>query len=149
MHQDSCPLASSGIVAGLLTGFGLDLLAGKLSGPKVDRATLNLVGLLFSSILLPGLARAVVAQQHKIKKGACWSKFKKEVRNAFVNIARFQQQLKRKQQSECCHHSAMQGTSGPWSLSSEQPFSLPEKGWQTRCIVTSCLEVMLAAGDGV
>eukprot|EP00971_Amphidinium_carterae_P020949 413359-Amphidinium_carterae.1 len=57
---------SSCIVAGLLTGFGLDLLAEKLSGPTVDRATLQLVGLLFSSILLPGLAWALVAQQQKI-----------------------------------------------------------------------------------
>eukprot|EP00971_Amphidinium_carterae_P305637 6073868-Amphidinium_carterae.1 len=50
--------ASSCAVAGLLTGFGLDLIAGKLSGPKVDRATLQLIGVLFASILLPGLARA-------------------------------------------------------------------------------------------
>eukprot|EP00971_Amphidinium_carterae_P280030 5558864-Amphidinium_carterae.1 len=32
------------IVAGLLTGFGLDFLAEQLSGPTVDRATLQLVG---------------------------------------------------------------------------------------------------------
>eukprot|EP00971_Amphidinium_carterae_P005642 112000-Amphidinium_carterae.1 len=37
----------------LLTGFGLDLLAGKLSGPKVDPVTLQLVGVLLASILLP------------------------------------------------------------------------------------------------
>eukprot|EP00971_Amphidinium_carterae_P170255 3373318-Amphidinium_carterae.1 len=43
---------------GLLTGFGLDLLAGTLSGPTVDRATLQLVGVLFASIILPGLAWA-------------------------------------------------------------------------------------------
>eukprot|EP00971_Amphidinium_carterae_P326488 6457313-Amphidinium_carterae.1 len=56
---------------GLLTSFGLDHLAGKLSGyisgPKVDCATLQLVGLLFASILLPGLAWALVAQQKKNK----------------------------------------------------------------------------------
>eukprot|EP00971_Amphidinium_carterae_P063237 1251428-Amphidinium_carterae.1 len=45
---------SSCIVAGLLTGFGLDLLAGQLFGEKVDRATLQLIGVLFTSILLPG-----------------------------------------------------------------------------------------------
>eukprot|EP00971_Amphidinium_carterae_P209003 4146409-Amphidinium_carterae.1 len=42
------------IVSGLLTGFGLDFLAVKLSGPDVDTATLQLVSVLFSSILLPG-----------------------------------------------------------------------------------------------
>eukprot|EP00971_Amphidinium_carterae_P348569 6490568-Amphidinium_carterae.1 len=42
--------------SGLLTGYGLDFLAKKLSGPKVDRATLQLVGVLFASIVLPGLA---------------------------------------------------------------------------------------------
>eukprot|EP00971_Amphidinium_carterae_P055369 1091420-Amphidinium_carterae.1 len=41
---------------GLLTGFGLDFLAEKLSGPDVDAATLQLVSLLFVSILLPGFA---------------------------------------------------------------------------------------------
>eukprot|EP00971_Amphidinium_carterae_P252706 5017195-Amphidinium_carterae.1 len=49
------------IVAGLLTGFGLDFLAEQLSGPTVDRATLQVVGVLLSSIFLPGLARAIVA----------------------------------------------------------------------------------------
>eukprot|EP00971_Amphidinium_carterae_P313977 6240312-Amphidinium_carterae.1 len=49
----------------LLTSFGLDLLAGILSGPQVDRATLQLVGVLFASILVPGLARALVAHQQK------------------------------------------------------------------------------------
>eukprot|EP00971_Amphidinium_carterae_P203246 4033444-Amphidinium_carterae.1 len=55
-----------------------------LSGPEVDRATLQLVGLLFSSILLPGLARAFVAQQQnlqKIGKGACCSKLNKDGTN--------------------------------------------------------------------
>eukprot|EP00971_Amphidinium_carterae_P069994 1384976-Amphidinium_carterae.1 len=42
--------------SGLLTGFGLDFLAEKLAGPRVDRATLQLIGVLLSSILLPGLA---------------------------------------------------------------------------------------------
>eukprot|EP00971_Amphidinium_carterae_P008598 169433-Amphidinium_carterae.1 len=44
-HLDICSLVStsSGTVAGLLTGFGLDLLARQLSGPTVDRATLQLV----------------------------------------------------------------------------------------------------------
>eukprot|EP00971_Amphidinium_carterae_P255758 5077727-Amphidinium_carterae.1 len=37
----------------LLTGLGLDFLAGILSGPTVDRATLQLIGVLFASILLP------------------------------------------------------------------------------------------------
>eukprot|EP00971_Amphidinium_carterae_P035453 697990-Amphidinium_carterae.2 len=66
------------IVAGLLTGFGLDFLAGQLSGPKVDRATLQLIGVLFASILLPGLARALVAAKwhsnRKMSKYACCSK---------------------------------------------------------------------------
>eukprot|EP00971_Amphidinium_carterae_P280440 5567381-Amphidinium_carterae.1 len=66
---------------GLLTGFGLDRLAGMLFGPQVDRATLQLVGLLFSSILLPGPTRALVAQQHKIGKGACCSNINKEGTN--------------------------------------------------------------------
>eukprot|EP00971_Amphidinium_carterae_P128769 2550490-Amphidinium_carterae.2 len=39
---------------GLLTGYGLAFLAGKLSGPTVDRATLQLVGVLSASLLLPG-----------------------------------------------------------------------------------------------
>eukprot|EP00971_Amphidinium_carterae_P271506 5387015-Amphidinium_carterae.1 len=74
------------IVAGLLTSFGLDLLAGKLSGPQVERTTLQLVGVLFASILLPGLARALVTQQ-QIGKAACCSKFIKKGRNALMNIA--------------------------------------------------------------
>eukprot|EP00971_Amphidinium_carterae_P290151 5761029-Amphidinium_carterae.1 len=41
------------IVEGLLTGCGLDFLAEKLSGPRVDGATLQLIGALFASILLP------------------------------------------------------------------------------------------------
>eukprot|EP00971_Amphidinium_carterae_P122664 2428369-Amphidinium_carterae.1 len=32
------------IVAGLITGFGLDFLGGILAGPSLDRATLQLVG---------------------------------------------------------------------------------------------------------
>eukprot|EP00971_Amphidinium_carterae_P118656 2350703-Amphidinium_carterae.1 len=52
---------SSCTVAGLSTSFGLDLLAGKLSRPGVDRATLQLVGLLLASIFLPGLARASIS----------------------------------------------------------------------------------------
>eukprot|EP00971_Amphidinium_carterae_P047462 934888-Amphidinium_carterae.1 len=51
---------SSCTVPGLLTGFGLDFLAGQLSGPSVDRATLQLIGVLFASILLPGIAGAIV-----------------------------------------------------------------------------------------
>eukprot|EP00971_Amphidinium_carterae_P334194 6469327-Amphidinium_carterae.1 len=38
--KSSCHLNRSG----LLTGYGLDFLAKKLAGPKVDRATLQLVG---------------------------------------------------------------------------------------------------------
>eukprot|EP00971_Amphidinium_carterae_P333487 6468264-Amphidinium_carterae.1 len=34
----------------------------KLSGPRVDSATLQLIGVLFSSILLPGLASLLMAQ---------------------------------------------------------------------------------------
>eukprot|EP00971_Amphidinium_carterae_P143366 2840339-Amphidinium_carterae.1 len=49
--------------AGLLTSFGLDLLAGQLCGPTVDRATLQLVGVLCASIFLPGLARARVSTE--------------------------------------------------------------------------------------
>eukprot|EP00971_Amphidinium_carterae_P041736 820017-Amphidinium_carterae.1 len=63
---------SSCTIAGLLTGFGLAFLAEQLSGPTVDRTTLQLVGVLLSSILLPGLARALVTQ-HQIGKGACCS----------------------------------------------------------------------------
>eukprot|EP00971_Amphidinium_carterae_P084843 1678928-Amphidinium_carterae.1 len=47
---------SSCTVAGLLTGFGLDLFAGKLFGSRVDGATLQLIGVLFASILFPGLS---------------------------------------------------------------------------------------------
>eukprot|EP00971_Amphidinium_carterae_P058669 1160231-Amphidinium_carterae.2 len=109
MHKDAIvfnthlyPL-SSWTIAGLLTGYGLDHLAGKLLGPKVDRATLQLVGMLFASILLPGLARALVAQQQKFGKVACCRKLNKEGTNArmswvpksaLVNIAIFQQQMK-------------------------------------------------------
>eukprot|EP00971_Amphidinium_carterae_P175350 3475941-Amphidinium_carterae.1 len=59
-HLTKCSFisTSSCTAAGLVTGFGLDLLAGMLSGPKVDRATLQLVGVLIASIFLPGLARA-------------------------------------------------------------------------------------------
>eukprot|EP00971_Amphidinium_carterae_P348391 6490464-Amphidinium_carterae.1 len=41
------------IVAGLLTGCGLDFLAGKLSGSRVDGAMLQLIGVLSASILFP------------------------------------------------------------------------------------------------
>eukprot|EP00971_Amphidinium_carterae_P250073 4964278-Amphidinium_carterae.1 len=49
----------------LITGFGLDFLAGLLSGPSIDRATLQLVGTLFASTLVPGLVGAWVALQQK------------------------------------------------------------------------------------
>eukprot|EP00971_Amphidinium_carterae_P348436 6490487-Amphidinium_carterae.2 len=81
LFQHSCISTSRCIVAGLLTGFGLDLLAGLLSGPTVDHATLQLVGVLFSSILMPGLAWALEEQEEKI------CKLKKERRNAPMNIA--------------------------------------------------------------
>eukprot|EP00971_Amphidinium_carterae_P286663 5691230-Amphidinium_carterae.1 len=42
--------------ARLLTGFGLDFLAEKSSGPDVDTATLQLVSVLLVSVLLPGFA---------------------------------------------------------------------------------------------
>eukprot|EP00971_Amphidinium_carterae_P034912 687450-Amphidinium_carterae.1 len=45
--------------SGLLTGMGLEFLAGKLSGPSVDSTTLQLVGMLFASTLFPGLERAI------------------------------------------------------------------------------------------
>eukprot|EP00971_Amphidinium_carterae_P238766 4739657-Amphidinium_carterae.2 len=48
-------------VAELLTGYGLQ--AGVLFGPEVDRATFQLVGVLFFSILMPGLARAYSAKK--------------------------------------------------------------------------------------
>eukprot|EP00971_Amphidinium_carterae_P229155 4545539-Amphidinium_carterae.1 len=51
------------LVSGLLTVFGLEFLARKLSGPNIDGATLQLVGLLFASTLLPGLAH--VAQRNE------------------------------------------------------------------------------------
>eukprot|EP00971_Amphidinium_carterae_P107154 2122642-Amphidinium_carterae.1 len=50
------PLEIAFYKSGLLTGYGLDFLAQNLSGPNVDRATLQLVGVLFASIVLPGLA---------------------------------------------------------------------------------------------
>eukprot|EP00971_Amphidinium_carterae_P051276 1009579-Amphidinium_carterae.1 len=75
---------SSCIVAGLLTGFGLDQLAGKLSGPKIDRATLQLVGVSFASILFPGLYRAFLGQQQDI----FWH------RNEIMDIAGFQHRLR-------------------------------------------------------
>eukprot|EP00971_Amphidinium_carterae_P337305 6474042-Amphidinium_carterae.1 len=53
------------IVTGWLTGYGLDFLAEKVSGPRVDSATLQLIGVLFASILLPGLATSFMAQQQK------------------------------------------------------------------------------------
>eukprot|EP00971_Amphidinium_carterae_P125205 2480760-Amphidinium_carterae.1 len=68
LNNEGPNICTSCIVAGLLTGFGLDLLADKLSGPTVDRATLQLVAVLFASILLPGVARALVAQLQKIKQ---------------------------------------------------------------------------------
>eukprot|EP00971_Amphidinium_carterae_P173318 3435998-Amphidinium_carterae.1 len=46
-------------VSGLLTGFGLDFLAGKLSGPGIDSTTLQLIGLLLSSTLVPGTATKI------------------------------------------------------------------------------------------
>eukprot|EP00971_Amphidinium_carterae_P181039 3591195-Amphidinium_carterae.1 len=55
------------VLSGLLTGFGLDFLAGQLSGPSVDSATLQLVGVLFASILVPGL---VGTQQKEVKPAA-------------------------------------------------------------------------------
>eukprot|EP00971_Amphidinium_carterae_P266133 5279278-Amphidinium_carterae.1 len=36
-----------------------------VSGPRVDSATLQLIGVLFASILLPGLASLLMAQQQK------------------------------------------------------------------------------------
>eukprot|EP00971_Amphidinium_carterae_P318878 6338576-Amphidinium_carterae.1 len=45
------------IATGLITGVGLELLAERLSGPNVDSAALQLVGVLFASTLMPGLAR--------------------------------------------------------------------------------------------
>eukprot|EP00971_Amphidinium_carterae_P235407 4671822-Amphidinium_carterae.2 len=56
-----CNYTSKRARAGLLTSFGFDLMAGQLSGPSVDRATLHLIGALFASILFPGLATALVA----------------------------------------------------------------------------------------
>eukprot|EP00971_Amphidinium_carterae_P203909 4046620-Amphidinium_carterae.1 len=64
--------------AGLLTSFGLDLFAEKLCGPTVDRATLQLVGVLFASILLPGLLGNLWHSNRNIDKGACCSRFNKE-----------------------------------------------------------------------
>eukprot|EP00971_Amphidinium_carterae_P175714 3482789-Amphidinium_carterae.1 len=49
----------------LLTGCGLDFLAEKASGSRVDNATLQLIGLLFASILMPGFASLLMAQQQK------------------------------------------------------------------------------------
>eukprot|EP00971_Amphidinium_carterae_P312309 6207306-Amphidinium_carterae.1 len=41
------------IVSAAATSFGLDVLAAKLSGPKVDSRWLQLLGLLLASIVLP------------------------------------------------------------------------------------------------
>eukprot|EP00971_Amphidinium_carterae_P082165 1625249-Amphidinium_carterae.1 len=46
------------IASAAATSFGLDFLAAKLSGPKVDSRWLQLSGLLLASIVLPGLARS-------------------------------------------------------------------------------------------
>eukprot|EP00971_Amphidinium_carterae_P346430 6487878-Amphidinium_carterae.1 len=43
------------LLSGVMTGFGLDLLAAKVSGPSVDDATLQIVGLWLASILFPCL----------------------------------------------------------------------------------------------
>eukprot|EP00971_Amphidinium_carterae_P327777 6459310-Amphidinium_carterae.2 len=40
----SLTATSTCTAAGLLTSFGLDLVAGQMSSPEVDRATLQLVG---------------------------------------------------------------------------------------------------------
>eukprot|EP00971_Amphidinium_carterae_P045031 885750-Amphidinium_carterae.1 len=56
------------LFSGLLTSFGLDLLARWLSGPEVDRATLQLIGVLFASVLLPGLARPLLERQQKSRQ---------------------------------------------------------------------------------
>eukprot|EP00971_Amphidinium_carterae_P288026 5717655-Amphidinium_carterae.1 len=55
-------------LAGLVTGFGLEFLAGLLSGPDADSATLQLVGVLCGSTLLPGLAGACVPKCQKQNK---------------------------------------------------------------------------------
>eukprot|EP00971_Amphidinium_carterae_P270855 5374820-Amphidinium_carterae.1 len=73
-HRIQYSSTSSFTIAGLLTGFGLDLLAGQVAGPTVDRATLQLIGVLFASIFLPGLARALVRSnrlynKHLVKQG--------------------------------------------------------------------------------
>eukprot|EP00971_Amphidinium_carterae_P148903 2952090-Amphidinium_carterae.1 len=41
------------IASAAATSFGLDFLAAKLTGPKVDRRWLQLFGLLLASIVLP------------------------------------------------------------------------------------------------
>eukprot|EP00971_Amphidinium_carterae_P301318 5986413-Amphidinium_carterae.1 len=43
------------LVSGLVTGFGLEFLAGVFFGPSVDRATLQLMSVMLASTLLPGL----------------------------------------------------------------------------------------------
>eukprot|EP00971_Amphidinium_carterae_P320896 6378558-Amphidinium_carterae.1 len=42
-----------GLVSGAVTGFGFEVLAAKISGPKADGVTLQLVGILVAFILLP------------------------------------------------------------------------------------------------
>eukprot|EP00971_Amphidinium_carterae_P341158 6479838-Amphidinium_carterae.1 len=54
------------VVTGLITGFGLNFLSSMLYGPSKDRATHQLVGTLFVSTLVPGLAREFAAETTKV-----------------------------------------------------------------------------------
>eukprot|EP00971_Amphidinium_carterae_P233988 4643206-Amphidinium_carterae.1 len=47
------------LISGIVTGFGLDILARKVSRHKSDSARLQLAGLLLASIVLPGLVALI------------------------------------------------------------------------------------------
>eukprot|EP00971_Amphidinium_carterae_P127144 2519158-Amphidinium_carterae.1 len=61
------------LVSAAATSFGLDFLAAKLSGPKVDSRWLQLLGVLLASIVLPGLARKNIAEHAPLCLKSLWS----------------------------------------------------------------------------
>eukprot|EP00971_Amphidinium_carterae_P020396 402044-Amphidinium_carterae.1 len=84
-------------VLGLVTGFGLDFLAGRLSGPRADRATLQLVGMLCASTLVPGHARGIggFAAETTLNHNCCTksknSSIKEATCSAFNNALEMEQ----------------------------------------------------------
>eukprot|EP00971_Amphidinium_carterae_P260174 5161984-Amphidinium_carterae.1 len=55
----------------LITGFGFDFLSQILSGSNTDRPTLQLVGTLFASTLVPGLLGALVVCKAGTNRVTC------------------------------------------------------------------------------